>query len=189
MEEQLINPVLSLVFAALGVAGSLAISALKRLAPKFRRWFDGMADDADRQSVTLWIGIGVVLLGTAAGLVTVWLRGEAPTDPRDWALLILRTASQFVTNLTGYMTGNSATFAQTKHLFASTPAPVQLSSPVVKKVDYERPAIERRDWRGILPGTGVAVASGQADALRYTPGDGMVSFTEGDDTLRGGGAL
>ncbi len=178
MDDQLINPVLSLVFAALGVAGSLAISTLKRLAPKFRRWFDGMTDDADRQSVTLWIGVGVVFIGTVASLVMVWLRGETPTDPRDWALLILSTAGQFITNLTGYMTGNSATFAQTKHLFASKQAPALLSASatlsapaVVRKVDYERPAIERRDWRGILPT------------------DGAVSLVDADDTVRGGGAL
>jgi len=169
MEDQLINPVLSLVFAALGVAGSLAISALKRLAPKFRRWFDGMTDDADRQSVTLWIGIGVVLLGTVAGLVSVWLRGEAPTDPRDWALLILRTASQFVTNLTGYMTGNSATFAQTKHLFASKAAPLQPGAPIVNRVIVERPVdVNRLSWQ-------VADALGRPEL-------------HADDTLRGGGA-
>ena len=179
MDTPLINPGVTAIFGVLGMIGSALIHLAKLLLPGFQVKFDTVWDDRMRQAFTFWVGIIVVVIGSALMLAWRYASGEFPADPRDALLFGMAQVVQFVTNLASYIAGNNTFFNQTKHLLTKRePAP---QPAVVRKVDYQSPAIERR----------AAAESRPVDIRRLTREmdgvDGYVTVVA-DDTLRGGGA-
>lgn len=179
MDTPLINPGVTAIFGVLGMIGSALIHVFKLLLPRFQVKFDTVWDDRMRQAFTFWVGIIVVVIGSALMLAWRYASGEFPADPRDALMFAMAQVVQFVTNLASYIAGHNTFFNQTKHLLTKrAPAP---QPAVVRKVDYQSPAIERR----------TAAASQPVEISRLTwetAGVDGYAIVVADDTLRGGGA-
>lgn len=180
MDTPLINPGVTAIFGVLGMIGSALIHLAKVLLPDFQVNFDTVWDNRKRQAFTFWVGIIVVIIGSALMLAWRYASGEFPADPRDALLFAMAQVVQFVTNLASYIAGHNTFFNQTKHLLTKRqPAP---QPAVVRKVDYQSPAIERR----------AAAVSQPVDINRLSwEVAGALGYSEtvvADNTLRGGGA-
>lgn len=182
MDTLAINPTITTLFAALGALGSLWIHIAKKFDPAFRAKFDTVWTDEERQAYTLRIGGILIAVGSVLWLGWRYINGEFPADPRDAVVFALGAVGQLVSNAVGYLTGNVAAFQSLKHLMAPAVAALPTSAPKEPPAAWDYPAL----WRTVPMSGSTAAYSPDTVNMPQTPG--VSSFTQGDNSLTGGGA-